>query len=106
MKTNVLATVVRPSAATCFRLFLQAELGRRCAKNPHYSLRAFAKFLAVDHATISQVLRGKRPLTARMISRLGIRLGLDRVAIDGYVAHEPYWRSESANGVTLGEVQQ
>ena len=58
--------------------------------NPHYSLRAFAKYLAIDHATISQVV-GARPLTARTILRLGTRLGLERCAIDRYVAHEAFW---------------
>ena len=106
MKTNLLATATRPSESTCFRLFLQAELGRRCARNPQYSLRAFAKYLAIDHATISQLLRGKRPLTARAILRLGTRLGLDRPAIDRYVAQEAYWRSGSTTEATLGEVQQ
>jgi transcriptional regulator with XRE-family HTH domain len=77
VKTNLLATATRPSESTCFRHFLQAELGRRCARNPQYSLRAIANYLAIDHATISQMLRGKRPLTARAISRLGTRLGLD-----------------------------
>ncbi len=106
MKTNLLATATRPSESTCFRLFLQAELGRRCAKNSQYSLRAFAKYLAIDHATISQLLRGKRPLTARAILRIGTRLGLDRAAIDRYVAQEAYWRSESTTETTLGEMQQ
>ena len=106
VKTNLLATATRPSETTCFRLFLQAELGRRCARNPQYSLRAFAKYLAIDHATISQLLRGKRPFTARAILRLGTRLGLDRPAIDRYVAQEAYWRSESTTEATLGEMQQ
>jgi uncharacterized protein (TIGR02147 family) len=106
VKTNLLATTPRPTSSTCFRLFLQAELGRRCDKNPQYSLRAFAKYLGIDHATISQLLRGKRPLTPRMILKLGTRLGLDRSAIDGYVAHEAYWRSDSEEEVAQGEIQQ
>jgi len=102
----MLATAVQPTTATCFRLFLQAELGRRCARNPQYSLRAFAKYLAIDHATISQLLRGKRPLTARTIARLGIRLGLDRPAIDRYVAHEACWGTAATTAASLSEVQQ
>jgi hypothetical protein len=78
MKINVLAADFRPTPATNFRLLLQAELGRRCAGNTHYSLRAFAKFLALDHATLSQLLRGKRRLTARTIVKLGTRLSLPR----------------------------
>jgi uncharacterized protein (TIGR02147 family) len=106
VKTNLIATATRPSESTCFRLFLQAELGRRCAKNRQYSLRAFAKYLVIDHATLSQLLRGNRPLTARTIVRLGTRLGLKRPEIDRYAAHPTYRRSESANESTLGTVQQ
>jgi uncharacterized protein (TIGR02147 family) len=96
----------RPSESTCFRLFVQAELGRRCAKNPHYSLRAFAKYLAIDHATLSQLLRGKRPLSARTIVRLGTRLGLERAAIDRYAAQATYTRSEPASESMLSDMQQ
>jgi uncharacterized protein (TIGR02147 family) len=106
VKTNLLASTPLPTPSTCFRLFLQAELGRRCDKNPQYSLRAFAKYLGIDHATISQLLRGKRPLTPRTILKLGTRLGLDRAAIDGYVAHEAYWRNRAADEVAQGEIQQ
>jgi uncharacterized protein (TIGR02147 family) len=62
-------------------MLLQAELGRRCAKNSHYSLRAFAKFLGLDHATLSQLMRGKRRLTRKMITKLGTRLGLSEAQL-------------------------
>ena len=106
VKTNLLATTPHPTPSTCFRLFLQAELGRRCDKNPQYSLRAFAKYLGIDHATISQLLRGKRSLTPRTILKLGARLGLDRASIDGYVAQEAYWRHDSSEEASQSEVQQ
>jgi uncharacterized protein (TIGR02147 family) len=106
VKTNVLATLPRPTLSTCFRLFLQAELGRRCNKNPQYSLRAFAKYLGIDHATCSQLLRGKRTLTPQTILKLGTRLGLDRAAVDTYLAHETYWRNDSADEGVKGEIQQ
>jgi hypothetical protein len=86
VKTTVLAAA-RPSASNCFRLFLQEELGRRCARNPRYSLRAFAKYLGIDHATLSQIVRAKRCLTPRTIKKLGARLGLGRDAVDAYLAH-------------------
>ncbi len=85
---------------------LAGGAGRRCAKNPQYSLRAFAKFLAVDHATVSQLLRGKRALTARTILKLGTRLGLDRPALDRYAAHEALWGQDTGAEATLGEVRQ
>lgn len=41
-----------------------------------YSLRAFARNLGVNHSTLSQFMRGKRPLTRRTIEQLGARLKL------------------------------
>jgi len=59
-----------------FRRQLQHELARRCAKNPKYSLRAFAKNLGVNHSTLSQLMRGRRPLTRQAVERLGARMKL------------------------------
>jgi plasmid maintenance system antidote protein VapI len=69
-----------------FRRHLQAELARRCAANPRYSLRAFAKLLRVNHSTLSQLLRGKRPLTRQTIERFGPRLKLTPEAVMRFVA--------------------
>jgi transcriptional regulator with XRE-family HTH domain len=73
-----------------FRAVLQSELDRRQAANARYSLRAFARFLAVDHSTLSQILRGKRRVTARKVRALGRKLRLAAPAIDEHcaVAHE------------------
>jgi hypothetical protein len=106
VKTNVITAIDRPTADASFRLLLQAELGRRCAANPRYSLRAFAKFLAVDHATLSQLLRGKRRLTSRMIRKLGTRLRLDEERLRAYCAFEEGSGSPLDTPGNLREVQQ
>ncbi len=69
-----------------FRARLQCELARRCADNPHYSLRAFALDLRTDHSTLSQLLRGKRALSQGTIERLGDHLGLAGAEIAAYAA--------------------
>lgn len=71
-----------------FRHFVQAEIARRCARNPRYSLRACAKALDLDPATLSQLVRGKRRMTARMIRHLGAGLGLAEDAIADHVKRE------------------
>jgi uncharacterized protein (TIGR02147 family) len=106
VKTNTHAVVVRPTPATSFRLLLQAELGRRCASNPQYSLRAFAKFLALDHSTLSQLLRGKRRLTPRMIVKLGTRLGFHEDKLEAYCSHEQNAESLPMQPVNLSEIQR
>jgi hypothetical protein len=67
--------------AVTFRAVLNTELARRRAANPRYSLRAFARSLAVDHSTLSQILRGRRRLTGRTVRAFGRRLRLDGPAI-------------------------
>ncbi len=59
-----------------FRLYLQAELVRRCQRNPKYSLRAFSKTLKVSPSALSAMLRGKRPITTLMIQRFAEALNL------------------------------
>ncbi len=78
-------TTNTPTPDTSFRLLLQSELARRCTRNAQYSLRAFAVHLQVDHSTLSQWLRGRRPMTARSIETIGQTLGLSAPAIQGYV---------------------
>jgi hypothetical protein len=67
--------------AVQFRQRLESEFALRRHRNPHYSLRAFARDLVTDHATLSQILRGRRPLSARMVAQFGPRLGLNRATI-------------------------
>lgn len=86
MKSNI-----HQRAATSlndFRLTIQAELARRCAENPQYSLRAFAKFLGIDHSTLSQMLRRKRPFTEKAIRKFGVRLGLPEADIERWILQE------------------
>jgi transcriptional regulator with XRE-family HTH domain len=60
---------------------LGAELARRRARNPRYSLRAFARALGTHHSTLSQILHRRRRLTSRAIHQLGARLGLSSTEI-------------------------
>lgn len=66
---------------------LSAEFARRRARNPRYSLRAFARHLGVDHATLSQWLRGRRPISPRsaagLLASLGVDMDADRTAALG-----------------------
>lgn len=89
----------RPPAS--FRAHLQAELARRCSANPQYSLRAFARDLRVHHATLSQILRGERPLTPRAIGGLGTALGLSAEVIQGYCLSEPLADSAARDGAAV-----
>jgi transcriptional regulator with XRE-family HTH domain len=65
-----------------FRETLKRELARRQANNARYSLRAFARALHTDHSTLSQIIRGSRRATPRLIRTLGNALRLTTEAIE------------------------
>jgi len=86
MKVHVLTDPT--PAPRRFRQFLQQELATRCSRNPRYSLRAFARYLRLDHSTLSQLLRGRRRFTARTVERIGARLSLAPAVITQFVELE------------------
>lgn len=59
-----------------FRALLVNEFEKRKEKNSSYSLRAYANFLLINPACLSVILRGKRPLTAKLVQRFSNRLNL------------------------------
>ena len=56
------------------RKYLQNELLKRCEKNPHYSLRSFAKSLEISPSALSAILNKKRNLTDKTAKRLALKL--------------------------------
>lgn len=71
-----------------FRELLQSEFERRRGANRRYSLRSFARDLQVDHATLGQILRGRRPIPLASLRSFGRRLGLPAEEIAAYHAAE------------------
>lgn len=67
---------------------LRERLALLQARNPRYSLRAFARDLHMHHGTLSQILRGRRHLSSRHIRALGERLRLDANVIVSCCQHE------------------
>jgi uncharacterized protein (TIGR02147 family) len=58
------------------KLILLEEYVKAQARNPNYSMRAYARKVGVSQAAISQILAGKRPLTKK--SALTILKSLDK----------------------------
>jgi transcriptional regulator with XRE-family HTH domain len=86
-----------------FRERLQAELAARCERNPGYSLRAYANYLGIDHATLSQLMRGKRSMTEATVRRLGERIGLASEEVEVYASRGEPVRPGSAQVRALAE---
>ena len=63
--------------ATAYYLHvLKTSLSQRQKVNPHYSLRAFARDIDVHPSTLSQIIKGSRPLPLKDSSKVAGRLGL------------------------------
>jgi len=87
-----------------FRQRLKREFESRRAANARYSLRAFARFLGTDHATLSQVLRGKRNVPRLRIRGWCERLGMgpEETAVYCGATHPPDHRMAEALNI-IGE---
>jgi transcriptional regulator with XRE-family HTH domain len=73
-------------ASPDLRTRLREELARRRSVNRRYSLRAFAEFLGIDHSTLSQILRGRRPIPFDALRAWAARLGLGPQETEIYAA--------------------
>lgn len=84
MKTPLISKTHDQQELSDFRFFLQRELMNRCARNPLYSLRSFAKSLQLHPSTLSQILRGIRPITPSNMQKIGLTLGLSPTELDRF----------------------
>lgn len=68
-----------------YRSLLQSEFDRRKSRQSSYSLRAFSRTLRISPAQLSQLLSGKRPLTAKTAKLIADRLNLSPTERNGFV---------------------
>ena len=59
-----------------FKSILTEVLEQRCAKNPRYSLRSFARDLGLSPSRLSDVLKGRYGLSRAAASEIAVKLGL------------------------------
>jgi len=83
------------------RARLAAEWQARRETNPRFSVRAFATFLGADHATLSQVMRGKRRAPTGQIRTWAVKLGWTNEEAAVYIAAERL----PASGIAAREAQ-
>jgi uncharacterized protein (TIGR02147 family) len=57
---------------------LQERINFLCKKNPAFSLRAFAKQLQTSPGSLSEIMRGRRPLTAKNAQKIARHLFSDQ----------------------------
>lgn len=80
MKTSSNTSRETSGAAYDIASLLRERLRAATHRNPRFSLRSFAVKLGINHSTLSQVLRGKRRLSAHALETVGKRLGLSEEA--------------------------
>jgi transcriptional regulator with XRE-family HTH domain len=68
-----------------FKSKLLNVLAERCQRNPRYSLRSFARSLGISHGALSEILSNRRPLSSKMVSRLGTSLGMSPLELKKYL---------------------
>lgn len=68
-----------------YRSLLQSEFERRKNRQSGYSLRAFSRILRISPAQLSQLLSGKRPLTAKTAALIADRLNLSPAEKNGFI---------------------
>jgi transcriptional regulator with XRE-family HTH domain len=83
---------------------LAQELQVRRARNPRYSLRAFAAYLGTDHSTLSQILRQRRRPAAGKIRAWARKLGVDAEEAAVWVAVEYAHPDPEALGILTERV--
>lgn len=75
---------------------LQNEFHQRKQKNKKYSLRAFAKFLGVSHALLSQVFLKKKGLSPKMADKISVKLALSHLERNIFISSVEKCFSRSA----------
>lgn len=56
---------------------IKEDLSLKQRNNPQYSLRSYARFLGLHSSTLSQIIKGKRPLPLKDLNNVISKLGLD-----------------------------
>ncbi len=64
--------------------YLQTEFLQRRGRNPHYSLRAFARDLELSPSTLCEFLKGKASLSAERAMELGKKIDLAEMQIEHF----------------------
>lgn len=79
-----------------FLFFLIAEYDKRVERNPKYSVRSFAMQLKIGSSLLSRILKGKIPLTVKMLERFNEHLTIPQEKYSLFYFELERQRSERA----------
>lgn len=87
-----------------YQEFLVSELKSRQILNPRFSLRSFAKYLAISPGQLSQLISGKRNLTPKQAQKIAERLGLTGRQVQTLLA--PFDKKPEADHEGYQEIEE
>lgn len=87
---------------------LRDELEKRCAHNPRYSLRAYARDLCLSPSHLSGVLKGQYGLSREGATNIAKKIGLSRTESEFFIqsVESLYGRSQLARTVAAEKLSQ
>ncbi len=88
-----------------YRQALHESLSQRTAKNAKYSLRSFARYLAIEPSALSQVLNGKRFLSLQKIERILSKLDLTPTEQETFKASLAQAKKDAGHARFSGEMK-
>jgi len=87
------------------KMLILEELTKARARNPSFSMRAFAKRIGVAQSVLSQVLNGKRPLTPKTAARALEGLGQDPASIEKILGGKAVPAPEAYTNLSMDSFQ-
>ncbi len=73
-----------------FEKYLKQEFEKRHAKNPSYSLRAFARLVNHDPSSLAKIIAGQRSVRPALAKKLGEKLGVPTEVLEKFTLLAPF----------------
>jgi uncharacterized protein (TIGR02147 family) len=88
-----------------FKDWLQSEFTTRCNRNSRYSLRSFSQLLKMDASSVSQILSGRRKVTARVMRHICSQLEAEKELTEAFVRECSYRPIKKLNALSSNAPQ-
>lgn len=89
-----------------FSEMLKQELKERQGRNPNFSVRAFARWLEISPAQLSQLMSGKRRVTVSMGHKIIEKLGLSPMERQKLMTALPGWVEQKTETLSVRQLRE
>ncbi|MGE3973999.1 MAG: TIGR02147 family protein [Bdellovibrionales bacterium] len=84
-----------------YRQYLRKVIAEKCAKNPRYSLRAFAQQIGLSPSHLSRVINGSSGISISAATKIAAKLGLSSQEIQEFINLVSYENADENAKVLL-----